>query len=199
MDLRHATLVFRAGVMGLIRKARRRDQSIMKEFDYSGLKSEIEAFYDLKKTNSPYDYKKWKISSTDDNCLASKTSRILTRIRDQIEILCKDFAQDNAFEVRICKGASYFPKIPWIGVFFNGERATDGVYPFMSFPDAGIVIGCVESLVEPQQDFSKEYGFPPNVIGENRKSGRAVFDYLDEHYSKKSVCIEENALSENAI
>ena len=167
-------------------------------FDFEEFKKAIEDYYSFRKECGEYDSRSWKIDSSNKNCLASRCSEKLKSIGRQIENLCKKLNRGN-FQVRPCRGASIYPRNPWIGIFFNNEKATDGVYPFLSLCEDGLVVGCVESLMEPQESFSSNFGFTQNAITEGRDENDALYKHVDVHYSRETRLIPASGFSETDI
>lgn len=156
----------------------------MSSFTIEEFRSAMNDFISLKGMYSPYNYQEWKTNLTETESPANRCKRVLERLKGQIESILEKLAVKGA-QVYCCKGASYFPKIPWLGVMFEGEAPTDGVYPVLSLYADGFIIGCVESIKRPQRDFvSRCYSF--EEIEDGRKKNDAFFKSIDEHCSKKS-------------
>ena len=116
----------------------------------------LQQYYEFKKQH-PYDYREWRTNGE----TAQKCKDILEKLASYIHsflvqngILC-----EGDFSVESASGSGYYPKSPWIGIFKNGECATDGVYPVLGFykDSEGCFIGCVESFTNPQFAFQNEY------------------------------------------
>lgn len=118
-------------------------------------------------------------SSKEEN-LAKKTLLCLQKVATEIDalILSRGFLEKGTFKVEACKGVGYFPRNPWIGVFLDGVKASNGVYPIIVFKDdgSGFVVGCTESFSKPQVGFDKYVVAPKDW---DPKLG----DY-DEHFAK---------------
>ena len=98
----------------------------MREFPIDEFRSAMNDFVRLKKKYSPYNYQEWKTNLSDDNSPSNQCKKILGRMKEVLEIMLTNFAEQTA-KVYCCKGASYFPKVPWIGIMFEGE--TPNIYP----------------------------------------------------------------------
>lgn len=80
--------------------------------------------------------------------------KILESIKDTLENVRAEWKLKGA-TIHISKGAGYFPKVPWIGILFKGEKPADGVYPVFWLYEDGLTIACVESFTRPQVDFPR--------------------------------------------
>lgn len=155
----------------------------MKDFPVDEFRSVMNDFVCLKKKYSKYNYQEWKTNLSDDNSPTNQCKKILGRLKELLEIVLENLSVQDA-EVYTCKGASYFPKVPWVGIMFEGENPTDGVYPVLSLYDDGFIVGCVESISRPQLNFASRC-YSAEEIKKGRGSGAQLFRYVDEHCSKK--------------
>ena len=116
----------------------------------------LQSYYEFKKQHSPYDYREWRVGGE----LVKKCKSILDQIAEHIKavLIHKVGLRGGDFIVTSASGTGYYPKSPWIGIFKNGECATDGVYPVLGFYNNsdGCFIGCVESFNNPQFGFQRE-------------------------------------------
>ena len=149
----------------------------MAEFDIAKFNELIREYYKFR-SEHPYHYLDWRTNGEN----AKKCKNILDNLAVQLKILVGEFVADVKFDIRVSKGASYFPKSPWIGVMFEGEKAKNGVYPVFSFneEDRGFLVGCVDSIANPQPNFQK-YCFTSDEI---RKLGSPIS--YDEHLAKNA-------------
>ena len=155
----------------------------MKDFPIDEFRSVMNDFVCLKKKYSTYNYQEWKTNLSNDNSPSNQCNKILGRLKELLEIVLENLSVQNA-KVYTCKGASYFPKVPWVGIMFEGETPTDGVYPVLSLYDDGFIVGCVESISRPQLNFSSRC-YSAEEIKNGLESGVQWFNYVDEHCSKK--------------
>ena len=155
----------------------------MKDFTVDEVRSVMKDFVCLKKKYSTYNYQEWKTNLSDDNSHSNQCKKILGRLKELLEIVLENLSVQDA-EVYTCKGASYFPKVPWVGIMFEGENPTDGVYPVLSLYDDGFIVGCMESISRPQLNFASRC-YSAEEIKKGRGSGAQLFRYVDEHCSKK--------------
>lgn len=155
----------------------------MKDFSIDEFRSAMNDFVHLKKMYPTYHFQEWKTNLSDDNSPSNQCKKVLERLKDLLEIVLTDLSVQNA-KVYTCKGASYFPKVPWIGIIFEGETPTDGVYPVLSLYDDGFIVGCMESISRPQLNFASRC-YSDEEIEKGRESGSQLFKYIDEHCSKK--------------
>ncbi len=120
----------------------------------------LQKFYAFKNKRS-YDYREWRTGGE----IAKTCKGILDKIAELIkaELVNNKVLEEGEFTVESASGAGYYPKTPWIGVFKNGECATDGIYPVLGFYNdskggiKGCFIGCAESFTNPQFGFQHEY------------------------------------------
>lgn len=126
----------------------------MTMFDENKFNEALQNYYKFK-TDHKYYYLEWRTNSK--NALDCKIK--LNGIASLIPSIIKDIDKDLKFTVKVSSGASYFPRLPWIGVFFSKETPTNGVYPVLGFygDDDGLFIGCTESIKIEQPNFSKEF------------------------------------------
>ena len=112
-------------------------------------------YFQFKEAHSPYLGREWKTNGP----LAIQCKSILDRLARELDkfIQNRNLAKET-YHIRVSSGAAYYPRTPWIGVFFGGEEPTDGIYPVVSFfeNNSGFYIACVESIAKPQPGFSKE-------------------------------------------
>ena len=125
---------------------------------YIALKDSLVAVCHFKREHPRYNYLEWGTSKTDKESLAHECG---SRLKD-LKIHLTDFLKDikiRGARIKECKGASFFPRQPWVGIFFKDETPTNGVYPIVFFPEdgSGFVVGCTESLRVGQIDFSQKY------------------------------------------
>ena len=166
----------------------------MNDFTIEEFRSVMNDFTLLKGKYSPYNYHEWRTNNSEVDSPANQCKRILERLKRLIEAILEKLAVTDA-KVYCCKGASYFPKVPWIGIMFRGEEPTDGVYPVLSLSTDGLLIGCVESIKRPQRNFaSRCYSF--EEINKGRKSNNPSFNSIDEHCSKKCQWFSFTRLSD---
>lgn len=127
----------------------------MKQFDIKAFNDALQAFYKLKLASEPYDYRAWGTNAT----LTKSVKEYLGKLKVQIEGLFEKycFLDGKTFKVHVANGSGWYPRIPWIGILVDGETPRDGVYPVMSFRADHWHIGCVESVANPQGDFSERY------------------------------------------
>lgn len=158
----------------------------MSRFNIEKFKEALQQFKELKAKNTPYDCEKWKTNSGEENSLADRCVKILESIKNTLAEVSAEWKMDGA-EIYVCKGAGYFPKVPWIGILFSGEKPTDGVYPVIGFYEDGLAIGCVESFSRPQGDFWKRC-FTPTEVKKAKKSegGGSSFRHIAVHMSSKT-------------
>lgn len=127
----------------------------MKRFDVKAFNDALQAFYKLKLASEPYDYHAWGTNAT----LTKSVKAHLSKLKVQIECLFEKycFLDGKTFKVYVANGSGWYPRIPWIGILVDGETPRDGVYPVMSFRADHWHIGCIESVANPQGDFSERY------------------------------------------
>ena len=158
----------------------------MKKIDDNALNSRIRAYYEYRRSH-PYYYKEWTTNSE----VVIGCKKILDAIADHIKKIVTQIVGDRIFTIKVSQGASYFPKVPWIGLMFEGETPTDGVYPVIVFFEKGLVVGCVESLMKPQRDFSAKFGFSLEKL---ETSNNRLCEYADEHMSYESSFFDLNEI-----
>ena len=151
----------------------------MAEFDIAKFNELIREYYKFR-SEHPYHYLDWK--TNDENAIKCKD--ILGALATQLNILVSKIPIAGVkFVTHVSKGASYFPRSPWIGVMFEGEKAKNGVYPVLSFSGEGkgFFVGCVDSIANPQPNFQK-YCFTSDEIKDNHVSEPSIS--YDEHLAK---------------
>lgn len=126
----------------------------MNPFDLQTFKEALRKFKDLKAKHKTYNGYEWKTNSTDENAPARKCAEILDSIKKTLADVSAEWGLKGA-KIHISKGAGYFPKVPWIGILFEGEKPADGVYPVFWLYEDGLTIACVESFTRPQVDFPR--------------------------------------------
>lgn len=148
-------------------------------FDIIKFKNFYFAYLELRKRSGAYNYSEWRTGGK----YAKECKSILDDVKSQLELILTELGE-RGFEVYCCKGASYYPKRPWIAILFAGEQPTDGVYPVLDFTDGanGLIIGCVESVARPQYGFTEEYSCGEECLVQSN-------GYIDEHFSKHSVML----------
>ena len=106
-----------------------------------------------KRTRIPYRRNEWVMGGE----LATRTHEALESVVPLIQQLIDSDPSYAGGKVRACRGTGYFPRWPWIGVFYPGQTATNGVYPVISFAERGdsVVVGCTESFAHPKIGFEK--------------------------------------------
>lgn len=149
--------------------------------DGNAINNSIRAYYDYRK-NHPYHHKEWRTNSN----VVADCKQILNTIADYVKTIVTQIIGDRSFTIKVSQGASYFPKTPWIGVMFEGETPTNGVYPVIAFYDDGFIIGCVESLMKPQRDFSAKFGFSLETLSKLKTENDRLHEHADEHMSNES-------------
>lgn len=149
-------------------------------FDEARFNERLGDYRKLKREH-PYYYLEWKTNGE----LARRCKSILDDIGKELNDILVDMHQQDKFSVRVCTGASFFPKQPWIGFFADGEIPTNGVYPVMGFyGDAdGFFIGCTESF-NGVCDFARSYCGIERCSEEDINSLRVAGLVLDAHLAK---------------
>ena len=138
------------------------------------------------KQRVPYYYLEWSTKKGSPESNAAVCGRLLDRVAECLEKLLKDAGIPTG-NVRKCSGKSYYPREPWIGVFYKGEKANDGVYPIIFFSEDGrfVYAGCTASLESHQPHFAEEY-CGDDISSENhdglmaKGSVRVSFEVLSE-------------------
>lgn len=156
----------------------------MKEFNIRRFKDALLRFKALKAEHPSYNYKEWKMDSTDMECLARRCTEILEDIKATLADVRVEWGMADV-NIYVCRGAGYFPKIPWIGLLFRGEKPTDGVYPALGLYEGGMAVGCVESFSRPQGDFWKRC-FTPQEIDDAQKASSPSAQYATVYMSRST-------------
>lgn len=131
-DWEHATLLSARGIVA--NKMRKKKVKTM----YSDKKFNelINSYYEYKDKH-PYRGAEWRANGEN----ARACVGILTQIGEQIRQLINDenLVHGYHYEVHVSQGVGCFPRSPWVGLLFNNERPTHGVYPVFGFfnNDAG--------------------------------------------------------------
>lgn len=125
------------------------------QFDIKKFNGLIRGFFELKQKTDPYYYKEWRTNGT----LARECAKILDGIRQQLDFLiaAERLLERIKYSVKCCKGASWYPRVPWIGILCEGEKPMNGVYPVIAFQSKEWYVGCVESAAKQQEDFAERY------------------------------------------
>lgn len=152
----------------------------MSQFDIEKFKDALQQLMALKA--KPYDHKEWKTNGS----LADQCSKILESIKETLSDVSAEWGMADA-EIYVSKGASYFPKVPWIGILFEGEKPTDGVYPVIVFHKDGVIVACTESIANPQADFSSRCYTAEEIEKRMTDDGKAILPYVDEHMVRDSI------------
>lgn len=152
----------------------------MSQFDIEKFKDALFKFKELKA--KPYDHNEWKTNGS----LADQCSKILESIKETLSDVSAEWGMADA-EIYVSKGAGNFPKDPWIGILFEGEKPTDGVYPVLGFYEDGLTICCVESFSQPQADFSSRCYTAEEIEKRMTDDGKAILPYVDEHVVRDSM------------
>lgn len=148
---------------------------------YSELKDSLVAVCQFKRAHPKYNYLEWGTAKTEKESLAFECGTRLREVCRQLRMLLKDIKVRGA-RVKECQGAAYFPKQPWVGIFFKSEAPTNGVYPIVFFAEdgSGFVVGCTESLKMRQDGFSQKY-CESDGIGEKIREDDNVRQFMDGH------------------
>ena len=160
----------------------------------------LKRYYEFKRQHSPYDYREWRVGGE----VAKQCKSILDEIAEHIKVVLiqKGLLREGDFTVTSASGTGYYPKSPWIGIFKNGECATDGVYPVLGFynDSDGCFIGCVESFTNPQFGFQSKYCLDDNLTEDEKSKLKAIGLDNDSHIARmphifSSTCeISEDSL-----
>ena len=126
----------------------------MNKFDIDRFNKLIEQYFDFKKKTGEYVKEEWRVGGKNSNqCLA-----ILNQLKEEFEaLLKKNYIDSEIKSVEVSSGQGFFPKVPWIGFFYEGEKPQNGVYPVIAFQENEWFIGCTESIRCPQESFSELY------------------------------------------
>lgn len=128
----------------------------MATFDEKKFNDLLKSYYEFVSTHKYY-YLDWRTNSS--NALNCK--EILNKIVSQLKNIINDndINEGKNYTIKVSSGASYFPRLPWIGVFFDNEKPTNGVYPVLGFygDNDGFFVGCTESISNVQPNFSKKF------------------------------------------
>lgn len=163
----------------------------MMKFNIDEFKRSLLEFKKLKEEH-PYRRCEW---ATNDG-LAKRCLDVMNKLRDSLASMLGDMHVEGA-KVLYSRGAGFFPRNPWLGVIFDGEAFTDGVYPVITLYEDGLIIACVESIARPQGDFQRDYCFSSAEIGVGRKRGvDPVTTHVDEHTSRNARWHSFNKLDE---
>lgn len=127
----------------------------VKAFDVKAFNEALQTFYKLKLASEPYDYHAWGTNATLTKSVKAQLSKLKVQIECLFEKYC--FLDGKTFKVHVANGSGWYPRIPWIGILVDGESPREGVYPVMSFRADHWHIGCIESVANPQGDFSERY------------------------------------------
>lgn len=123
-------------------------------FDETRFNELLKQFYELKAKNL-YRRADWKT----DGALVKTVRGLLDEVAEQLKyLICDNGLITDNFTVKAAKGVTYYPRVPWIGVFIEKETARNGVYPVIAFSEGaeGFFIGCADSIASPQLGFSDE-------------------------------------------
>lgn len=123
----------------------------MSGFDIARFNNLIRQYYDFK-CNHPYDVNTWRANSAN----AHSCRVILEGLAREIEQLIGEYNLiDGGYSVQISNGAGLYPKNPSIGVFYGGDKPTNGVYPVLGFlnGESGFFIACVCSFTNDKEGF----------------------------------------------
>lgn len=152
-------------------------------FDFGKFKEALSEFYSLKEKHTPYYYREWTTSSDKADSPTAKCKVILEKLAKQIELLTKSFpgTLDKRPEPHPCRGATYFPRHPWVSILFRNEKQTDGLYPALGLSEYGMIVACGESERRPQPQFDKIRLTGENIADEGDDVLRSL---LTEHLSK---------------
>ncbi len=163
----------------------------MMKFNIDEFKITLLEFKKLKEEH-PYRRCEWATNGG----LAKTCLDIMNKLRDALASMLGDMHVEGA-KVLYSRGAGFFPRNPWLGVIFDGEAFTDGVYPVITLYEDGLIVACVESIARPQGDFQRDYCFSSAEIREGRKRGvDPVTTHVDEHTSRSARWHSFNKLDE---
>ena len=160
----------------------------------------LQGYYEFKKKHSPYDYREWRVGGE----IVKDCKNILDQIAEHIKavLIQKMGLRAEDFTVTSASGTGYYPKSPWIGIFKNGECATDGVYPVLGFynDSDGCFIGCVESFTNPQFGFQSEYCRNDGLSDKDKRSLENTGLDNDTHLARMPKIFEASSeISENCL
>lgn len=127
-------------------------------FSEEAFNDALSEYYKFRKEH-PYYYLDWRTNGENAYECKKRIEKIAESLRPALDALTVAVEAPMKFALRVSSGASYFPKNPWIAILFGGETPTRGVYPVCYFygEDEGFIIGCTESIRNPQQGFSEQF------------------------------------------
>lgn len=158
----------------------------MKQFDIQTFKSKVREFKELKAKHTPYNGEEWRTNSTEEDKPARACVKILESIKDTLENVRAEWKLKGA-TIHISKGAGYFPKVPWIGILFEGEKPTEGVYPAFGFYEDGFIVSCTASFARPQPEFQKLCYTKDEIKCAKADNGESISEYVNIRTAKDSV------------
>lgn len=158
----------------------------MKQFDIEKFKKALQQFTELKAKHTPYNGEEWKTNSSKKDNPAGECVEILEAIKKTLADVSAEWGMADA-EIYVSKGAGYFPKVPWIGILFKGERPTDGVYPALGFYEDGFIVSCTASFSRPQPEFQKLCYKRGEIKLLKADNGESISEYVNVRTAKDSV------------